>query len=77
MNGVNETICTPKFQLPTPASYHHVLEAGMYSRDFDVGKQFPNYMLHPAECPFFGVMLLPLLEEQFCQEDVSQSTGNC
>jgi len=74
MNGVNETIYTPKFQLPTPASYHHVLEASMYLGDFDVGKQFPNYPLHPAEHPFFGVKFSPELEEQFCQEGINNNT---
>jgi hypothetical protein len=39
-NGVNVTMFTPSFQLPTLASYHWVVEAEMEAGDFDIGEQF-------------------------------------
>lgn len=53
LNGVNETVYTPSFQLPTPASYHRQVEAGTEAGDFDIGKQFSNYQLHPTERPYW------------------------
>ena len=63
-NEVNDTVYTPSFQLPTPASYHWVVEAG----DFDIGEQFPNYMLHPAERSYFGVDLPEELVKELVDE---------
>ena len=67
-NEVNDTIYTPSFQLLTPASYHWVVEAGMEAGDFDIGEQFPNYMLHPAERSYFGVDLPEELAEELADE---------
>jgi hypothetical protein len=56
-NGVNKSVYTPSFQLPTPASYHWQVEAGMQTGDFDIVEQFSNYQLHPSERPYMGVKL--------------------
>jgi len=63
-NGVNAIVRAPSFQLPTPSSVHRILEAYMHCGDFDVGEQFPNYMLHPTERRYFGVRLSKSLMEQ-------------
>ena len=63
LNGVNETIYTPSFQLPTPASCHRQVEAGMETGDLDIGEQLTNYQLHPTERPCMGVKLTPAIVE--------------
>ena len=74
-NGVNETMYTPSFQLPTPASYHRVVEPEMEAGDFDIGEQFPNYMLHPTEQPYFGVDLPPELLKELEDAGIEVSGG--
>lgn len=74
-NGVNKTMYTPSFQLPTPASYHWVVEPEMEAGDFDIGEQFPNYMLHPMEQPYFGVNLPPELLRELEYAGVEVSNG--
>lgn len=61
INGVNESIYTPSFQLPTLTSYHRQVEAGIEAGNFDIREQFPNYQLHPSESPYMGVRLPPAL----------------
>ena len=56
-NGVNKTIFTPRFFLPTPSTYLRRLEAGMFAGDFDVGEQFHNYPLHPSERVYAGALI--------------------
>lgn len=80
-NEVNDTMCTPAFQLPTPASYHRVAEAGMEAGGFDIGEQFPNYVSHPVERPYFGVDipedLLKELAEEFAKRGAGLLSGSC
>jgi hypothetical protein len=48
-NGVNPSVFSPKFFLPTGNSLCRKMYNGAFSADFDVGEMFHNFCLHPAE----------------------------
>jgi hypothetical protein len=67
-NGLNEQMYTPTFYLPSMGTYLRRLMAGAYSGDFDIGKQFHNYMLHVNERQFCGVHVPPELVQDLQAE---------
>lgn len=69
MNGLNDSVFTPSFFLPTVATYLRRIEAGMPAGDFDVGEQFHNFGLHPSERPFHGVDVPQDLVDEFLSTD--------
>jgi hypothetical protein len=53
-NGVNATMYTPGFAMPTLGTYLRRIETGTFAGDFDVGEQFHNYQLHKSERAWHG-----------------------
>jgi hypothetical protein len=57
-----------------------VAEAGMEAGDFNIGKQLPNYMLHPVEWPYFGIDLPKDLLKELADEFAKKAglwNGTC
>ena len=69
-NGVNGTLYTPRFFLPTPGTYLRRLEAGMFAGDFDVGEQFHNYPLHPSERIYAGALISESLRKEAAAQGI-------
>jgi hypothetical protein len=53
-NGVNGTMYTPGFAMPTLGTYLRRIETGTFAGDFDVGEQFHIYQLHESERAWHG-----------------------
>ena len=53
-SGVNGTMYTPSFFLPSLQTLLRRMESGMFCGDFDIGEQFHNFLLHPSEQQYHG-----------------------
>jgi hypothetical protein len=60
-SGLNNSLWSPTFILPTVDSVLPMLEPGSWQADIDVSEMFYNYMLDPAIRPFCGVDVQPYL----------------
>ena len=55
LNGVNDTIYTPSFFLPTQDTITRRMHPGTWCGDFDVGEMFHNFRLAESERQYSGV----------------------
>lgn len=62
-SGLNASIWSPSFGLPSSSSLLATLEPGTWMADIDVGEMFYNFLLDPKLRPYCGVDLKP-----YCQE---------
>jgi len=62
-NGLNDSIFTPTFWLPTIDTLTRALGSTSWMADRDVMDMFLNFTLHHSALPFTGVDLRPLIEE--------------
>jgi hypothetical protein len=67
-NGLNASMFTPSFFLPTMGTYLRRLQTGSYCGDFDIGEQFHNYQLHKSEQRFCGVDIPSALRDKLRAE---------
>jgi hypothetical protein len=61
-NGVNESLWTPGFGIPSVKALTGYIVAGTFMGDFDIGECWHNFMVHPRDQPLFGVNLPPELQ---------------
>jgi hypothetical protein len=62
-NGVNETLWTPSFGIPSVKALTGYIVAGTFMGDFDIGECWHNFMVHPRDQPLFGVDLPSALKK--------------
>lgn len=70
-NGLNKCMFTPSFFLPKMSTYLRRISAGTFCGDFDIGEQFHNYNLHPAEQIYCGVDIPKPLVQKLRLEGLS------
>lgn len=68
-NGLNDSIFTPTFWLPTIDTLTRALDSTSWMADRDVMDMFLNYTLHHSALPFTGVDLRPLINEGEAEMD--------
>ncbi len=63
-SGLNGTLWSPWFRLPTIEQHLRSVELGTFMGDLDIADMFLNFMLHPAVQPYAGVDLTPFFPEE-------------